>query len=204
MTTGFDRRAATWDDDPIKTARAHAVADAIRRDAPFSRLPDGRRPAMNSTTTIRATSRRARCTARLAVILGALVAGCGAAPGNGALSRDRAPGAVTGKIWQWERTVTPVETVESPAPDRYTLELAPNGRLLVRADCNRGTGSYRIGTGTIALGPIATTRMACPPGSLDARYLGDLQRATAFFVERGNLFIELPVDSGTLHFAPKR
>ena len=35
MTTGFDRRAATWDDDPIKTARAHAVADAIRRDAPF-------------------------------------------------------------------------------------------------------------------------------------------------------------------------
>jgi heat shock protein HslJ len=118
--------------------------------------------------------------------------------------RIRAPEAVTGKVWQWERTVTPVETVESPAPDRYTLELAPNGRLLVRADCNRGTGAYRIGTGTLAIGPIATTRMACPPGSLDASYLGDLHRAAGFFVEGGQLFIELPVDSGTMRFAPQR
>ena len=100
--------------------------------------------------------------------------------------------------------VTPVETVESPAPDRYTLELAPNGRLLVRADCNRGTGAYRIGAGTLEIGPITTTRMACPPGSLDARYLGDLQRAAAHFVEGGELFIELPVDSGAMRFAPQR
>lgn len=35
MTTDFDQRAATWDDDPIKAARAHAVADAIRREVPF-------------------------------------------------------------------------------------------------------------------------------------------------------------------------
>ena len=35
MTTGFDQRAATWDDDPSKTARAHAVAEAIRREVPF-------------------------------------------------------------------------------------------------------------------------------------------------------------------------
>ena len=35
MTTQFDQRAATWDDDPIKAARAHAVADAIRREVPF-------------------------------------------------------------------------------------------------------------------------------------------------------------------------
>lgn len=149
----------------------------------------------------RATSRRH---AGRAVIFGILVAGCGAGPGDDVPARVRAPEAVTVKIWQWERTVTPVETVESPAPDRYTLELAPNGRLLVRADCNRGTGSYRIGAGTIAFGPIATTRMACPPGSLDARFLGDLQRAAAFFVEGGNLFVELPVDAGTMRFAPQR
>jgi 2-polyprenyl-3-methyl-5-hydroxy-6-metoxy-1,4-benzoquinol methylase len=35
MTTNFDQRAATWDDDPIKAARAHAVAEAIRREVPF-------------------------------------------------------------------------------------------------------------------------------------------------------------------------
>jgi hypothetical protein len=42
--------------------------------------------------------------------------------------------------------------------------------------------------------------MACPPGSLDARFLRDLQRASGFFVEEGRLFIELPADSGTLQF----
>lgn len=35
MTTDFDQRAATWDNDPIKAERAHAVAAAIRREVPF-------------------------------------------------------------------------------------------------------------------------------------------------------------------------
>jgi ubiquinone/menaquinone biosynthesis C-methylase UbiE len=35
MTTDFDRRAAAWDNDPVKAARAHAVAEAIRREVPF-------------------------------------------------------------------------------------------------------------------------------------------------------------------------
>jgi heat shock protein HslJ len=139
--------------------------------------------------------------ARLALILGLALVSCATDPENdGARPRVRTPDAVTTRIWQWERTVTPVETIESPAPDRYTLELAQNGRLLVRADCNRGTGSYQIAEGKLAFAPIATTRMACPPGSLDARFLRDLQRASGFFVEEGRLFIELPADSGTLQF----
>ena len=139
---------------------------------------------------------------RLAVLLAAAVAGCAAGPGDGERARVRAPDAVTSTVWQWTGTVTPAGTVDSPAPDRYSLELAPNGRLLVRADCNRGTGSYRIGEGTIALGPIATTRMTCPPGALDARYLADLQRAATFFVESGRLHLALPADAGTMQFAP--
>lgn len=31
----FDARAATWDDDPTKVARARAIADAIAREAPL-------------------------------------------------------------------------------------------------------------------------------------------------------------------------
>jgi heat shock protein HslJ len=141
-------------------------------------------------------------TRRLAplVALGLALAACAAAPSGGEPARTGSPGAATGKLWQWERTVTPVETIGSTAPERYTLELGADGRAAIRADCNRGSGSYRIGEGTIAFGPIATTRMACAPGSLDARYLRDLQLATSFFVERGKLFVELPYDSGTLHF----
>lgn len=139
----------------------------------------------------------------LGVLFAPVLFGCAAVVSDGAApARDRTPAAATGTVWQWARTETPPETIEVPAPERYTLELSPNGRLLVRADCNRGTGSYRIGAGTIAFGPIATTRMACPPGSLDARYLSDLQRASGFFVEGGHLFVELPADAGTMRFRP--
>jgi heat shock protein HslJ len=135
----------------------------------------------------------------LALVLGLCLAGCAVDPGGGA-PRVRRPDAATSRVWEWERTVAPSATLESPAPQRYTLELSPNGRLLVRADCNRGTGPYRIGEGTIALGPIATTRMACPPGSLDGPYLRDLQRASGFLVEGEHLFLELPEGSGTMRF----
>lgn len=144
-------------------------------------------------------------TARSLVALAAAVlVGCAAGSGDGEPARLRAPEAVIDRIWHWTGTAAPAETIESPAPARYTLELAPNGRLRVQADCNHGTGRFRIGAGTIGFDPIATTRMACPPGSLDARYLGDLQRATGFFVERGHLHLELPADAGTMRFAPKQ
>jgi len=35
-TTHFDESAKTWDDDPVKVARALAVADGIRRNVPLS------------------------------------------------------------------------------------------------------------------------------------------------------------------------
>jgi len=128
------------------------------------------------------------------------LAGCGAVPHDKGAARVRTPEAAAG-VWHWEATVTPVEQIGTANPERYTLELQPGGVALVRADCNRGRGSYEISEGRIKFGPIATTRMACPPGSLDSRYLKDLQRATIFFVEGGKLFFDLPADSGTMRFA---
>ena len=128
------------------------------------------------------------------------LAGCSAVPHDKGAARVRTPEAATG-VWHWETTVTPVERIGTANPDRYTLELQSGGVALVRADCNRGRGTYEIGAGRIKLGLIATTRMACPPGSLDGRYLQDLERATTFFVEDGRLFLELPMDSGTMRFA---
>ncbi len=128
------------------------------------------------------------------------LAGCGTVPADKGAARVRTAEAAAG-LWHWEATVTPVERIGTANPERYTLELQPGGVVLVRADCNRGRGSYEIGEGRIRFNPIATTRMACPPGSLDSRYLKDLQRATIFFVAGGKLFLDLPADSGTMRFA---
>jgi membrane-bound inhibitor of C-type lysozyme len=50
------------------------------------------------------------------------------------------------------------------------------------------------------VGPIALTRAACPPGSFSDRFAREVGRATSYFVKDGELFLELPVDSGTLRF----
>ena len=46
--------------------------------------------------------------------------------------------------------------------------------------------------------------MACPEDSLDGPFTRDLQRAVSFFVEKGNLYLELPADSGTMRFQAAR
>jgi len=132
-----------------------------------------------------------------------LVTGCGSTPNSGsaAESRQRNPEAITGKLWQWEETLTPVEKIVSAAPGSYTLQLQADGRAQVRYDCNRGGGSYRIGEpGRITFGPLASTMMACPPGSQAHRFGKDLGQVGSFFVESGMLYLELPVDSGTMRF----
>lgn len=129
-----------------------------------------------------------------------LSAGC--AGTQGAAPRVRSAEAVIGKVWHWESMVTPVEKIDVPAPDRYTLQLLADGKVTARFDCNRGFGSYKITEGKLTFSPMAATRAACEPGSLGDRYSHDLGRANSFFVEGGKLFLELPMDGGTMRFRP--
>ena len=103
--------------------------------------------------------------------------------------------------WQWESLVTPVETVKPDRPELYTLQFDRSGRVAVRADCNRGSGPYTVSAGRrITFGAMALTRAACPPGSLSDRFIRDVGRVSSYFVRDGALFLEMPVDSGTLRF----
>jgi heat shock protein HslJ len=111
------------------------------------------------------------------------------------------PAAAIDIIWEWVSFTTPVEQIDVDAPERYLVTFGSDGRVAIRADCNRGTGAYTISDDhRIALGPIATTRAMCPPGSLSDRFVREIGRATSYFLRDGDLFLELPVDSGTLRF----
>lgn len=128
--------------------------------------------------------------------------GCAAGepPGKTALRSN--PQAVLNKTWQWEVTVTPVEKITAPDPERYTIRLTDDGKLKARFDCNRGGGDFKISAGKLSFGPLISTRKACPEDSLDGPFMRDLQRSVSFFFEKGNLYLELPVDSGTMRFRP--
>jgi para-nitrobenzyl esterase len=103
--------------------------------------------------------------------------------------------------WQWVGFTTPVEQLNVDEPGRYTVRLEAGGRVALQADCNRGMGSYSLSADRhITFPPIALTRMMCPPGSLSDRFAREVGRATSYFLKDGDLYLELPVDSGTLRF----
>jgi heat shock protein HslJ len=89
-------------------------------------------------------------------------------------------------------------------PSRYTLELLPDRAAAVRADCNRGRGSYRLDGSKLGFGPLATTRAMCPPGSLSDAYLQQLAIAASWTIVDGRLAIATAMDSSILHFVRER
>ena len=119
-----------------------------------------------------------------------------------AAQRSTDPQLVLNKTWQWASTTTPVEKTDVPNPERYTIVLKDAGKIEARFDCNRGGGSYEISAAKLSFGPLMSTRMACPPESLDGFFMHDLQRVVSFFIDDAHLYLELPYDSGTMKFRP--
>ena len=137
------------------------------------------------------------------VLLGMMIVGCAAAGGlPDGNTRSTDPQYVLNKTWQWVSTITPVEKIAVSNPERYTIILKDDGKLQARFDCNRGGGEYEISEGKLSLGPLMSTRMACPEESLDGPFMRDLQRVASFFLQDGLLYLELPYDSGTMKFRP--
>jgi len=133
-------------------------------------------------------------------MFGMMMIGCAGGAPSGQHARSSDPKMSLNKTWQWVSTITPVEKITVPAPERYTIRLSDNGRLQAQFDCNRGGGDYKISEGKLSFGPLISTRMACPADTLDAPFMRDLQRVVSFFIENGSLFLELPFDSGTMKF----
>lgn len=136
------------------------------------------------------------------MLLCLVIAGCATAGKPLSTERAKDPGLVRNGTWQWVGTITPVEKVTVADPWRYTIRLTDDGKIQARFDCNRGGGSYEISEGKLLFGPLLSTRMACPADSLDGPFMKDLQRAASFFVQDGELYLELPFDSGTMRFRP--
>jgi heat shock protein HslJ len=109
--------------------------------------------------------------------------------------------SLTGVTW----TLQEIRGGPSPAtpgdPRAYTLTFGDDYRVAVRADCNLGSGAYTVTGSQIGIGPVATTRVACPPGSLYDQFMQAIEAADTFAFSEGRLVLPLPNDGGTLVFA---
>ena len=79
-----------------------------------------------------------------------------------------------------------------------TLTFGEDGTLSGDTGCNRLSGTYDVAGGRLVVGPLRTTRMACPSGAArEARMLGSLEGATGFELTREGELV-LTGDAGEL------
>ncbi|MEO8485336.1 MAG: META domain-containing protein [Betaproteobacteria bacterium] len=84
---------------------------------------------------------------------------------------------------------------------RYTVSFDPSGRAAIRLDCNRGSAQWRRDGDALALTPIASTKMMCPRGSLDATFAADLAQVARWRFD-GAVLTLTGRDGSTMQFRP--
>jgi heat shock protein HslJ len=109
---------------------------------------------------------------------------------------------IVGVVWKWVKFLGSDDTtIVVDDPDKYTLELLPDGQVRIQADCNSASGTYTLdGAGglTLELGP--TTLAECEPGPLYDEYLEMLGWVRTYVLEGGQLFLNLMADGGDMVF----
>ena len=119
------------------------------------------------------------------------------------LTQPASAADILGVPWQWVAFTDPVNGTQDVAnPANYTVQFLPSSVVRIQADCNRGAGGYRIDGSTIDIAIGAMTRAQCSADSQADSFVQRLDAAAVWFMDGGNLYIDLFADSGTMKFAP--
>jgi hypothetical protein len=86
---------------------------------------------------------------------------------------------------------------------KHTVEFSDDGRVAVRADINRGRGSWKLGGwNEILLEPLALTKALNPPGPINDRFPKDWIYIRRFELKDGHLILSLADNAGRYEFEP--
>ena len=83
-------------------------------------------------------------------------------------------------------------------PSAFTLTLTDDGKVQVRADCNRASGGYRISGNTLSIGAMASTKAYCSTAPVDQQFL--MLLAGEDIVTTSGATLQLSSPRGTLRF----
>ena len=110
---------------------------------------------------------------------------------------------LSGTSWRLVRFQSSDDTTLTPDDrSKYTLAFGADSRISARVDCNRGSGTWKASGSQLAIGPLALTRAACPPGPLHDRFARDLGFVRSYIFRDGHLFLALMADGGIYEFEP--
>jgi heat shock protein HslJ len=115
---------------------------------------------------------------------------------------------LTGTRWQ---LVEIQSTQGNTGPDvrsKYTIAFNADGRVALRLDCNRGSGTYEAepsgngGGGSLAIGPLAVTKAYCPPPSLSEQIARDMAHVRSYTIANGRLTMSMMANGGSYIWEP--
>ncbi|HEX6628635.1 MAG TPA: META domain-containing protein, partial [Gemmatimonadaceae bacterium] len=122
----------------------------------------------------------------------------------GQVSRVPQSTNLAGTAWQLVRFQGGDGTTLTPdVRSKYTIAFESDGRFAARIDCNRANGTWSsIGANQLTFGPLAVTRVLCPPGSLYNQMVRQWPYVRSYVMRNGHLFLSLTADGGIYEFEP--
>lgn len=131
-----------------------------------------------------------------------LAAACGTrepAPDEASASAPQLAG--TWRFVEFESSSDEIGTIGPDDPVKYTMTLEAGGRVTMRLDCNRATGTWAADpadgeSGGFTFGPLAMTRAQCPQPSLDTRIARDAAYVRTYVLRGNRLYLNLMADGG--------
>ena len=98
---------------------------------------------------------------------------------------------ITNIEWQWVELQEPgiAGSTEVSNPEDYTIVFSRHGTYSIKADCNRGGGSYTLEGNSLTLGAGPMTLAECGPLSLYDQYVTLLSAVNSVEMENGQLIL---------------
>lgn len=109
--------------------------------------------------------------------------------------------SLTSKAWEWVSTEMNNDTVVKPnKPGVFKITFTEKGDVSVKTDCNGMFGRYTLQNNQLTFGNMASTKMYCE-GSQETAFAKSFGEVSSFFISpKGELILELKLDSGVVRF----
>lgn len=93
--------------------------------------------------------------------------------------------------WQWSGLVETEPASQSvvPDPESYTITFSNDGTYSIKADCNRGSGTYTLEGNELTIAPGPITLAYCGSDSLDSQYLSLLNNVINVSMDNDQLIL---------------
>ncbi len=121
------------------------------------------------------------------------------------------PQALTNTSWR----LVEIQSMDDAQPPKrpidrtkYTLTLATDGALKLKLDCNQYQGKWsaqassELSTGSLLLGPVMGTKMACPSPSYGPQLSVQIENIRSYLLKDGKLYLSLKADGGIWVWEP--